>query len=269
MIVSNTSSNAPKLIMDEWSSASCGGIVGISDTFGVGALWTVAYALQMASVGYSAAYIHTRERGISYNLFTPPDALVGPAGAWTTNPPYYALLTVAEALQSKNGAMVTDLNLNSSRTDINATVGGYAVFDAQDSSLQQIVLINYANASTATFALPASAFMGSGRSNVLVKYLSAPSVSSKSQISWGGETLQGVGDGTMVGNLAWAQANQNVDCSNGCNVNVPAPGLAVVFATGNNSTTTTDSTSAAVPLKARKAMGVVICLVASFSLASF
>lgn len=50
------------MLMSEFNSASCGGIPGISDTFAVGALWSIDYALQLASVGYTAAYIHTREQ---------------------------------------------------------------------------------------------------------------------------------------------------------------------------------------------------------------
>ena len=74
------------------------------NTFAAGSLWTVDYALQLASVGYSAIHIHTRERGISYNVMTPPDGPVGSPGAWTTNPPFYAVLATAEPTPSPSSA---------------------------------------------------------------------------------------------------------------------------------------------------------------------
>jgi len=230
VINANTSSRRPQLIMTEFNSASCGGIPGISDTFAVGSLWTIDYALQLASVGYSAAYIHTREQGISYNLFDPSP------GSWTTNPPYYALLAVAEALQSKNGSKVVDLDIMGSKTDMNATVSGYAVYDAIDSSVQRFVLFNYDNATStsvppASFSLPSSSFKSGSSNAITVKYLTAVSMAETTNISWGGETLRGVGDGKLVKAAgSWAASNVQIDCTKGCAVNVPAPGMAVVFA---------------------------------------
>lgn len=249
IVNANTSSRRPQLIMTEFNSASCGGIPGISNTFAVGSLWTIDYALQLASVGYSAAYIHTREQGISYNLFDPSP------GSWATNPPYYALLAVAEALQSKNGSKVVDLDIMGSRTDLNATVSGYAVYDAIDSSVQQFVLFNYdnttsASASSVSFSLPSSSFKSGSSNAITVKYLTAVSMAETTNISWGGETLRGVGDGKLVKAAdSWAASNVQIDCTKGCAVNVPAPGMAIVFAgaapVSNNTTNTT--TGAAKP----------------------
>src|SRR6266567_1759006 len=120
-VLSNTGSNHQELIMSEFNSASCGGIPSISDTFAVGSLWTIDYALQMASVGYSAAYLHTRERGVSYNVFSPPGGPNGSPGPWTTNPPFYGLLVTAEALRSTNGSIVVDLDIGGSKENVNAT----------------------------------------------------------------------------------------------------------------------------------------------------
>lgn len=229
--------------MDEFNSASCGGIPGISDTFGVGSLWTADYALQMASVGYSAAYLHTREAGISYNLFAPPNG----STSWTTNPPYYALLAVAEALQSPNGSIVVDLNLSNSMSDYNATVSGYSIYNAQNSSIQRIVLFNYANTSAA-FTFPANT--SESQTNMTIKYLAAPSVTEKTQISWGGETLAGVGDGILASSSS-STANVVMDCTKGCTVDVPGPAMAVLLVaptlnTDTVSKTTSTKSSAAV-----------------------
>ena len=99
------------ILLGEFNSASCGGIPGVSDTFAA-TLWAMDYALQLASVGYSGAFIHTRERGVSYNLFDPPPNGDESAG-WTTGSTYYALLPVAEALSSssKNGSYIKDMEI--------------------------------------------------------------------------------------------------------------------------------------------------------------
>ncbi|KAH0587765.1 hypothetical protein H2248_006522 [Termitomyces sp. 'cryptogamus'] len=244
LLQSNTSAN-PQLIMSEFNSASCGGVPTISDTFAVGTLWTVDYALQMAAVGFSAAYLHTRERGISYNLFTPPDGPNGNPGNWVTNPPYYALIATAEALQTTDGvgSVVVDLNIANSKTDKKATVAGYAVYDSKGSAVEQIVLFNYANvsnfpdpsAATATFALPASAFSAMKKTEIPVKFLSASGLTEKYNIAWGGQSLIGIGNGIFQDNNAtWAIPNQQLDCTNGCSVSVPAAAMAVVFAGGTN-----------------------------------
>ncbi|KAF9464382.1 glycoside hydrolase family 79 protein [Collybia nuda] len=234
--ISNTSANRPQLIMSEFNSASCGGIPNISNTYAVGSLWTVDYALQMASVGYSAAYLHTRERGITYNLFTPPDGPDGSDGPWVTNPPYYALIATAEALQSNNGgSIVVDLNIAQSQVDTNSTVAGYVVYESTGSQVSQFVLFNYANTSTspATFTLPPSAFNSTAGKNVTVKYLSGANIREQVNISWGGETLAGAGDGTFRATSAsWSIPNKIINCAKGCTVDVPPTSLAVVFVRG-------------------------------------
>lgn len=247
IIQSNTSANHPQLIMSEFNSASCGGIPKISDTFAVGSLWTIDYALQMASVGYSAAYLHTRERGISYNLFAPPEGPNGGPGPWVTNPPYYALIATAEALQSTDGSVVVDLNIENSTTNKDATVAGYVVYDAKGASVQRFVLFNYANVSsaTATFALPRRAFNSGNKNTVPVKYLSAQDLHEATDIAWGGQTLAGVGNGTFKDDSSsWAVPNKNVDCSNGCSIDVPPTAMAVVFASGVSKVNTAQNTPA-------------------------
>ncbi|KAG6903473.1 hypothetical protein C0995_005496 [Termitomyces sp. Mi166 len=233
--------------MSEFNSASCGGVPTISDTFAVGTLWTVDYALQMAAVGYSAAYLHTRERGISYNLFAPPEGPNGNTGDWITNPPYYALIATAEALQTTDGvgSVVVDLNIANSKTDKRATVAGYAIYDSKGSTVEQFVLFNYANVSNfpdssdvaATFALPAGAFSTTKKTGITVKFLSASGLAEKYNIAWGGQSLVAVGNGIFQDNNAtWAIPNQQLDCTNGCSVNVPAAAMAVVFAGGVDKT---------------------------------
>lgn len=232
-IVSNP--NGQPLIMSEFNSAACGGIAGISDTFAVGSLWTIDYSLQLASVGYSAAYIHTRERGVTYNLFTPPEGPNGGPGAWITNPPYYGLLVTAEALRSENGSIVVDLDISGSKSKTDVAVSGYAVYDAIGKTVQQLVFFNYANVSSSagssqSFSVPSGTF-AKGQGGVQIKYLVGDSMTEKVNIGWGGQTLATASDGNLVAtNATWAAPNANLDCSNGCTINVPGPGMAVVFA---------------------------------------
>ena len=55
--------------MFETNSASCGGFVGISDSFGA-ALWGLDYAMQMAYSNFSASLFHVGGQNVFYNPFT-------------------------------------------------------------------------------------------------------------------------------------------------------------------------------------------------------
>ncbi|KAJ7456464.1 glycoside hydrolase family 79 protein [Mycena latifolia] len=253
-LLEQPAANRPQLINSEFNSASCGG-VPFSPSFAVGSLWSIDYALQMASVGYTQAYIHTREAGISYNLLAPPPGPAGSAGAWTTNSPYYALLVMAEALLTDDGGIVADLDLGGSTTNPNATSSAYAVYNSGNKTVSRLIIFNYGNDST-EFALPGSVFSSSG--TALIKFLAAPTPEETTQISWGGETWgPGVTDGKTTVKPSWAVPNTNLTgCSNGCSFTAPGPSLAMVFldntqsaaittptSTGDNTTTTGKSGS--------------------------
>ncbi|KAI0787141.1 hypothetical protein BC629DRAFT_1515189 [Irpex lacteus] len=223
------------VLMDEFNSASCGGIPE-SNTFGM-ALWTADYALQMAAVGYSAAYLHTREKG--------------PNGEWMTNPNFYAMLAVNEALQSSgggaNGTKVVDLNISNSTKDYAAVQAGYAVYDAGSSQVQSLVLFNYANQSLAStdFQLPSSLFSSSeSQGTVTVRYLTAATATEVTQVTYGNLTYAGVTNGIPVTapstlNGDWAKDKEvQWTKDGGATISVPGPGLAVVFVGGVASNTT-------------------------------
>ena len=55
--------------MFETNTASCGGFVGISDSFGA-ALWGLDYAMQMAYSNFSGALFHVGGQNVYYNPFT-------------------------------------------------------------------------------------------------------------------------------------------------------------------------------------------------------
>jgi hypothetical protein len=58
-----------QLLMFETNTASCGGFVGISDSFGA-ALWGLDYAMQMAYSNFSGALFHVGGQNVYYNPFT-------------------------------------------------------------------------------------------------------------------------------------------------------------------------------------------------------
>ena len=190
--------------------------IGASDCSGnipsgfVGTLWTVDYSLQLASLGYSALYLHTKERGTSSNLFDYPEE----GSNFTTKPIHYSLFPVLLALQSYNGSKVVDLNIGG------GTNAAYAVYDSQTSDLYRVVLINYA-ASGTTVTLPGDV----GGSNVTIAYLTAPNPQETSNITWAGQTWQNSQDGRPAGKREY----QNLSCTSGCDVQVPGPGAAVVM----------------------------------------
>lgn len=171
------------------------------------------------------------------------------SASWTTEPPFYALIATAEILASSGGSVVVDLDVSSNP---NSTIGGYAVYDAINSSLNRVALFNYGNNSV-QFTLP-SGMKAMNPQNALVKYLSALSIDERYSIAWGEQTFLGATDGTPVSaniSSGWAYANQNMDCSNGCNITLPGPSLAVVFldflSNQSSSNSSTGSGSAAPP----------------------
>ena len=181
----------------------------IPDTF-TGTLWTVDYALQLASVGYTAMYMHTKERGTDSNLFDYPET----GNSFTTRPVHYAYPPVMLALQSYNGSKVVDLNVNGT------TNAAYAVYDSATSNLYRMVLINYAGSGT-TFTLQKSV----GGSNVTTASLTAPNPQEASDITWAGQTWAKSGDGQPSGK----QEYKSLSCATGCDVQVPGPGVVVVM----------------------------------------
>ena len=167
--------NGKPVHMLEFSTASCRGLGGVSDTFGT-TFWGIDYSPQLASVGYSAAHLHTRERNVTYNLYDYPGDGVN---SWTTLPVFYSPLPVLNALQNVQ------------------------------------------------YTIPQGTLPKTGW-NITVRYLTAPSIQEKWNITWGGKTWNGAVDGNPV-NATNGQPGLSLDCSAGCTINVPNPGLALVL----------------------------------------
>jgi hypothetical protein len=67
----NTSNLAQQIgkpfIMFETNSATCGGLPGISDSFGAG-LWALDYGFTMAATNFSGALLHIGGQNVYYNV---------------------------------------------------------------------------------------------------------------------------------------------------------------------------------------------------------
>jgi len=217
-------SNKP-FIMFETNSASCGGFPGISDSFGA-TLWTLDYGLQMAHANFSEALLHVGGQDVSYNPFTAAPTNESTFHQWTVGAPYYALLAISEVMGTSGKTQVIDLAANNG----NAFTPSYGIYEG--GTLTKLALFNYvsdpsgASAYTATFSVQG----GSMPSTVQVKYLLAPAVSEKRNITWAGQTFGGIyeSDGRPQGAVSITPVQCNPG-ANTCQVNVPAPGFALVF----------------------------------------
>ena len=209
--------------MTEFNTISCGGYSGVSDTFAA-TLWGVDYVLQLASVGYTATHIHTRERGIPYNLFDYPGDGVD---TWTTLPMFYSYFPVLNALQSHHGSKVVDLNLESSMNKTGSTDVAYGVYDATTSELYRLVFINFADGDgNVEYTIPQGTLPPTCLT-ITVRYLTAPTIQEKWDITWSGKTWKDTKDGLPLD--TGSGQDLIIECSAGCTVNVPSPGLALVL----------------------------------------
>jgi len=219
--------NVP-VLLTEYNSASCGGDPRVAPTFAA-TLWAVDVALKSAELNYSAVYLHTREIGITYNLFEPASDSDLDGADWRTGSPYYTTLVVAESL-SNMSSVVVDLNADSSSTtNARATVAAYGIYDGPTRYRSKLVLLNFNYPKNATvtpettaqtFVLPPSL-----ADTVGIRYLHAPNVTEQSNISWAGQTVQANGELQPSG----GQITHTVSCHGGCEIEVPGPGLALVW----------------------------------------
>ncbi|KAF7967357.1 hypothetical protein HWV62_34635 [Athelia sp. TMB] len=212
------------MLMFETNTASCGGFPGLSDSFGA-ALWGLDYGLTMAAANFSGALLHVSGATVYYNPFTPPPSNQSAYHTWTVSPLFFASLGVAEALGPTGTAQVVDLGANGASEYTPA----YAIYE--HGAPARVALFNYMTDPTGANAYTARIGVAGGTlGSVQVKYLAAPSVAEKYNITWAGQDFGAAfaADGRLQGNLSV----QTVQCTaNICEVQVPAPGFALVFLT--------------------------------------
>ncbi|KAJ7572959.1 hypothetical protein C8J56DRAFT_1133492, partial [Mycena floridula] len=215
--------NRKPYIMMETNTAACGGFPGISDSFGA-ALWGLDYGMQLAHSNFSGGMMHVGGLTAFYNPFTPSATNESSFHGWSIGPIYYSILVMAEAMGPTNASQIIDLKANND----NEFTPAYAIYE--NGAHARVALFNYIDdpSGAGTYSATISINGGSPLSQVKVKYLTAPSVSTKYNYTWAGQTFGGVyeSDGRIKGEVDV----QTVTCNGGnCVIKVPAPGFALVF----------------------------------------
>ncbi|KAF5359203.1 hypothetical protein D9756_002888 [Leucocoprinus leucothites] len=224
------------VLMSEYNSVSCGGS-NISSTFGA-ALWAIDAGLKAAAMNYSAVYLHTREYGVEYNLFDPPTPDTSTLPGWRTGSTYYSALFLAE-IGDSSGSVVVDLNLQNSTENQHSTVAGYGIYGNGGETRSHLVFFNYASPSSAgedttqQFRIPANL-----SNHVDYRILTAPDVTERTDIKWAGQTVGPNGD------LEGDQQTVSFDCDDGCLIDIPGPGAAIVWLDSDGKLFTGNSTIA-------------------------
>ncbi|KAJ6540793.1 hypothetical protein DFH09DRAFT_63429 [Mycena vulgaris] len=234
-------------LMFETNTASCGGFMGISDSF-TAALWGLDYAMQMAHSNFSGAMFHLGGQNVFYNPFTSPPTNQSTFHQWSVGALYYSALVMAEALGPSNQSQVLDLPI----ANISSYTPVYGIYE--NGTPKRVAIFNYlddpsgANDVQAVISISGATMPAS----VKVKYLAAASVVQKGNYTWAGQTF-GVNfesDGRPMGE----EVVQTVNCDAGaqtCTVKVPAPGFALVFLSDDAMTETGGAPSATFATTAR------------------
>jgi Glycosyl hydrolase family 79 C-terminal beta domain len=166
--------------LDEMNSVACRGRRGVSDTF-ASALWALDTLFNMASVGVDGVNLHTLPHA-AYELFTVSHR--GRSWRAFVRPEYYGLLMFAKAFPP--GARLLNTSAPAGPVKIWAT-------QAPEGRLR-VTLINKDTANAAHLQLQLPGPQTPARAQALT----APSVSSRSGVTYGGQTF---GSSTSTGTL--------------------------------------------------------------------
>jgi hypothetical protein len=196
----------------EMNSASCQGEKGVSDSF-ASALWALDTMFNFAAVGVDGVNLHMLP-GSNYELFTVSHTA---AGAWQAfvHPEYYGLMMFAQAFPP--GARLLPVSAPSGLLKVWATQGSDGIV--------RVTLINKdpATEHDVQLVVPGSTTPGS------LETLTAPSVSSTSGVTIGGQTF---GDETTTGDLPGAPNAAPVTPFSGAYSIPLAPGTAAMLTIG-------------------------------------
>ncbi|KAG5633558.1 hypothetical protein H0H81_006850, partial [Sphagnurus paluster] len=184
-------------IMFETNSATCGGLPGISDSFGAG-LWALDYGLTMAAANFSGALLHVGGQNVYYNPFTAPPTNQSQFHQWTVGAVFYSTVIVAEIFGKSNQSQIVDTSNNGIYTP------SYAIYDK--GVLSKVALFNFIDDPTGAHDIMGTITIAGGQvpSQVYVKYVLKPlferiyspyrryfladSVSVKTNLTWAGQT---------------------------------------------------------------------------------
>lgn len=147
-----------------------------------------------------------------YNAWIP--SATGPT---TTRPPYIGGLVLTEFLGSRNAAQIVDLTTiasfptwaNYENGTLSRTIHSNLISDASGDSDYNVTM----------------SIAGVQTSSVKVKYLTAPSVTEQSNITYAGQSWMKSTNGLPIGDVQVI----TITCSPACTIPVPASSAALVF----------------------------------------
>ncbi|KAJ7166857.1 hypothetical protein C8R46DRAFT_1271897 [Mycena filopes] len=214
-------------LMFETNSGSCGGFLGISDSF-TAALWGLDYALELAHSNFSGAMFHLGGQNVFYNPFTSPPTNESTFHQWSVGSLYYSALVMAEAIGPSNQTQVLNYGIDnlSSFTPI------YGIYE--NGTPVRVAIVNYLDDPSGANDVHAVISIAGGTipATVKVKYLAASSVVQKGGYTWAGQTFGGnfESDSRPMGTEDIKTVNCDTSAKT-CTIDVPAPGFALVFLT--------------------------------------
>jgi hypothetical protein len=213
-------------LMFETNTASCGGFLGVSDSF-TAALWGLDYALQMAHSNFSGAMFHLGGQNVFYNPFTSPPTNESAYLGWSVGPLYYSALVMAEAMGPSNNTQV----LNYGVDNLSSFTPIYGIYE--NGTPVRVAIMNYLDDPTGASDVSAVISISGGftmPASVQVKYLAASSVTQKGNYTWAGQTFGSFfeSDGRPMGQEVIETVNCDTTAET-CTISVPAPGFALVF----------------------------------------
>ncbi|KAG6907146.1 hypothetical protein DXG01_010321 [Tephrocybe rancida] len=213
-------------IMFETNSATCGGLPGISDSFGAG-LWALDYGLSMAASNFSHALLHIGGQNVYYN--------------WTVGAIFYSVIISAEVFGKSNVSQIVDISNSGVFTP------SYGIYD--NGALSKVALFNFMDDPSHAHDTTATVTVNGGQvpPRIWVKYFLADSVSVKTNLTWAGQTYGNKFevDGRPKGdlNITTIACDQG---ANQCHVPLKAPSFALVFLTDPTAVPTDSSNPAMV-----------------------
>jgi hypothetical protein len=173
--------------MGEMNSVSCGGAAGVSDVY-ASALWIADVSMQLASAGVDGVNFHggAPPGGVSYYAPFVLDA----AGAPIVRPVYYGMRLVSLVTAAHGRLLPATVGTTAATVEAFATVG-------DDGAVRVLVLrLGEGGPDTVHLAVGAGA-----PSHATLVRLRAPSLTSSTGLSLGGQTWDGSTDGTPAGTL--------------------------------------------------------------------
>lgn len=193
--------DSAKFRINELNSLSSGGQSGVSNAFG-SALWAIAASMAWAQQGIDGVNFHggyLTGDAVYYDAFqvtqtagTPNTFAVG-----EINPLYYAMLFVDTATQNNAAIYPVTATLNA-RCSVSGWTGCLQAWETKDTGgVYRLSLVNLDQVNSGNVVVSNAA------STASVCYLSAPSFTSQTGVTFAGQTFDGSTTGTIKGTASY------------------------------------------------------------------